>query len=243
MRPVLIVQHESDVAPGHFGTWLQARGLASRHTHVHAGDALPDDAEAFSGICSMGGNMSVNDPLPWVAQEIALLRDAIARGVPVIGHCLGGQLLAAALGAPVRRNAHKEIGWLPVRIEDPAAAEWFGPGDTGELFHWHGDAFELPAGARRLLSSPLTAHQAFVVERAGVEHVGMQFHIEMTPELVCEWTADPALDGELAAERTRNGGPGVQTSDEMRRDLVARTARMKDRAWHLYDRWARGLRR
>lgn len=244
MKPILVLQHEAGVSAGHFASWLEARSLPHRVVGVHLGDAVPASADSCAGLCSLGGNMSVNDPLSWVTDEIELMRDAIARGVPIIGHCLGGQLLARALGAAVTRNACKEMGWLPVDVVDPALVdEWLGSDAPGELFHWHGDAFDLPTGARRLLSSPLTPNQAYVVERAGVEHLGMQFHIEMTPELVAAWAGDPGVADEINGERARTGGPGVQSPEEMCRDLEGRATAMKSLAWRLYDRWARGLER
>ena len=242
MKPIVILQHEADVSAGHFASWLLARSWPHVVVNVHLGDPVPASARDFAGLCSLGGNMSVNDPLTWVHDEIELIRDAVERGVPVIGHCLGGQLLARALGAEVTRNPCKEMGWLPVEVVDQALVdEWLGSGDPGELFHWHGDAFTLPAGARPLLSSPLTPNQAYVVERGGVEHLGMQFHVEMTADLVAAWTADPAAEAEVHEERARTGGPGVQSPAEMCRDLERRTAAMKTVAWRLYDRWARGL--
>lgn len=244
MKPIVVIQHEAGVSAGHFASWLEARALPHVIVNVHLGDAVPASAASFAGLCSLGGNMSANDPLPWVGDEIDLMRDAVERGVPIIGHCLGGQLLARALGAEVIRNPCKEMGWLPVEVVDPALVdEWLGSTAPGELFHWHGDAFGLPAGARRLLSSPLTPNQAYVVERGGVEHLGMQFHIEMTPDLVASWASDPGAADEVAAERARTGGPGVQSPEEMCRDLDRRAAAMKTLAWRLYDRWARGLKR
>jgi GMP synthase-like glutamine amidotransferase len=244
MRPILIVQHEASVSAGHFASWLDARELSSTLVDVARGDAVPRSSAPYAGVCSMGGNMSVNDGLPWIDDELALIGDAVDRGVPVIGHCLGGQLLARALGAAVRRNRCKEMGWLPVTVEDPArVGAWFGDAPAGELFHWHEDAFELPAGAHRLLSTPLTPNQAFVAERHGVAHVGMQFHIEMTPELVAAWANDPAAADEVAEERARTGGPGVQAPADMCVDLERRTAAMKLMAWRLYDRWAEHLQR
>jgi GMP synthase-like glutamine amidotransferase len=241
MKPIAILQHEAGVTAGHFAQWLQSRGLASQLIEIDRGARVPAAAIDYAGLCSLGGNMSVNDALPWIDDELALLRDAVARGVPVIGHCLGGQLLARALGAPVRRHALKEMGWLPVLVDDPVLAqEWFGVTNGPlELFHWHGDAFELPPGARRILSSPLTANQAYVIEREGIGHIGMQFHIEMTPELVRSWAQDPAAEAEVAEERARTGGPGVQSPTEMLRNVESRSAAMQPLAWHLYDRWAR----
>jgi GMP synthase-like glutamine amidotransferase len=241
MKPVVILQHEAGVSAGHFASWLDARSIPYRTINIHLGDAVPASAEPFSGICSLGGNMSVNDPLPWIADELELLRAAFDSGVPVIGHCLGGQLMAKALGATVVRNPWKEMGWLPVEVVDPALArEWLGDA-PGELFHWHGDAFSLPPGARRMLATPLTPNQAYVIERGQVEHLGMQFHIEMTAALVRAWSRDPEAAHEVAEERARTGGPGVQSPEEMCRDVEQRTAAMKALAWRLYDRWSRGL--
>ena len=244
MRPIVILQHEAGVSAGHFASWLAARSLPHCLVSIHLGEPIPSSAEPYAGVCSLGGNMSANDPLPWIDDELALMRDAVARRVPIIGHCLGGQLLAKALGAAVYRNPCKEMGWLPVDVVDRALVEeWLGSTATGELFHWHGDAFELPQGARRLLSTPLTPNQAYVVERGNAEHLGMQFHIEMTPELVTAWARDPGAAEEVEAERALTGGPGVQSPGEMCRDAERRSEAMKALAWRLYDRWARGLRR
>lgn len=244
MRPIVILQHEHGVSAGHFASWLAARSFPHRLVGVHRGESVPSSAEPYAGVCSLGGNMSANDPLPWIEQELELMRDAVARGVPVIGHCLGGQLLAKALGAPVYRNPCKEMGWLPVDVVDAARVhEWFGSAVNEELFHWHGDAFQLPPGARRLLASPLTPNQAFVAGRGAAEHLGMQFHIEMTPELVTAWTGDPGAADEVEEERERTGGPGVQSPEEMCRDVERRCEAMRTLAWRLYDRWAQGLRR
>jgi GMP synthase-like glutamine amidotransferase len=244
MRPIVILQHEHGVSAGHFASWLAARSLPHRVVNIHRREPVPPSAGPYAGLCSLGGNMSVNDPLPWIDEELALMRDAVERGVPIIGHCLGGQLLAKALGAAVCRNPCKEMGWLPVDVVDPALVnEWLGSAVTGELFHWHGDAFELPQGARRLLSSRLTPNQAYVVERNSVWHLGMQFHIEMTPGLVTSWAGDPGAADEVEEERARTGGPGVQSPGEMCRDVEQRCEAMGTLAWRLYDRWARGLRR
>jgi GMP synthase-like glutamine amidotransferase len=244
MKPILILQHEAGVSAGHFASWLDARSLPRRIVEIHRGEPVPSSAEPYAGLCSLGGNMSANDPLPWIDEELSLLRDAVGRGIPIIGHCLGGQLLAKALGVAVYRSPCKEMGWMPVDVVDPARVdEWFGSTAPGELFHWHGDAFELPQGARRLLSSPLTPNQAYVAERGNAEHLGMQFHIEMTPALVTAWTREPGAADEVEEERARTGGPGVQSPEEMCRDLERRCEAMRTLAWRLYDRWARGLSR
>ena len=244
MKPIAIVQHEADVGPGNFEQHLRARGRDYETIRIHAGDALPSSAAQYAGVCSLGGNMSVNDPLPWIADELAFLRDADARGIPVIGHCLGGQLLARAFGANVIRAPYLEMGWAPVTIDDAALArEWLGE-DAGviEVFHWHGDTFAVPPGGHRFLSGNWCANQAFVLPRTGYDHVGMQFHIEMTPDLVRNWAGDPMAVREFERERARTGGPAVQSPAEMVGNVEQRTARMYRVAAHLYDRWLRGAR-
>jgi GMP synthase-like glutamine amidotransferase len=244
MRPIAIVQHETDVAPGNFETHLRARGRAFELIRLHAGDPLPASAAPYAGLCSLGGNMSVNDDLPWIESELALLRDADRRGVPVIGHCLGGQLLARALGGSVTRAPHLELGWgRVIAADEELVREWLGEDvEDVEFFQWHGDAFDLPPAARRLLTGSWCANQAYVVERPGYAHIGMQFHIEMTPELVHQWAADPAAAREADAERHRTGGPAVQSLEAMLERLEERTARMYRTAAHLYDRWLRSAR-
>jgi len=120
MKPIAIVQHEADVAPGNLEQHLQARGRSYIIKRLFDGDAMPGSAQPYAGICSLGGSMSVNDQLPWIEAELALLRDADACGVPIIGHCLGGQVLARAFGAVVDRSPHVEIGWSRLQIDDAA---------------------------------------------------------------------------------------------------------------------------
>jgi len=245
MKPIAIFQHEPDAPPAFFETWLSAQGLPFSILRIDRGERVPAVPTAFSGLCFMGGGMSVNDPLPWIDDECALIRAADAAGVPVIGHCLGGQLLAKAFGAPVTRNPVKELGWQRLSVTDSeVAAQWLGDDahTQAEWFQWHGDTFALPAGARNFLASALCPHQAYVIERAGFAHLGMQFHCEMTPPLVVEWVG-PDGRREIDEERARTGGPGVQAPEAICADLGARAARLNALASRLYARWVRGLAR
>ena len=245
MRPVAVFQHSPEAGPGYFAEWLARRELPMQLFRIDCGEAVPGRADGFSGLCFMGGPMSVNDPLPWIAQELTLTRDADARRVPVIGHCLGGQLLARALGGAVTRNPVKEIGWGRLRVTDAATARaWLGAdgADVPEFFQWHGDTFSVPPGAVNFLASDVCANQAFVIERDGCAHLGMQFHCEMTPALVRDWAGDPEGVAEIAAERRCTGGPGVEDVAAMLRAVEARTQRMNALAARLYECWARALR-
>ncbi len=246
MKPVAVFQHSPDAGPGYFADWLAAQSIPMQFVRIDRGDVVPARADGFSGLCLLGGPMSVNDPLPWIDDELRLIRDADARRVPVIGHCLGGQLLARALGGAVARNPVKEIGWGRLRVTDVAVArDWLGADapEAPEFFQWHGDTFSLPPGAVNFLASDLCQHQAFVIERDGCAHLGVQFHCEMTPALVRDWATDPEGIAEIDAERRSTGGPGVCDAVAMLRDVEARARRMNALAARLYARWATGLTR
>ncbi|MBC8119618.1 MAG: type 1 glutamine amidotransferase [Burkholderiaceae bacterium] len=243
MKPILIIQHEEDTGPGNFEHYLTANGLAFEIARVYARDPMPRSAEPFAGMCSLGGSMSVNDDLSWIDAELALMHDADQRDVPIIGHCLGGQLLAKAFGAQVTRSAMKEIGWGEVEVDDlDLASEWVGDQSAYELFQWHGDTFSIPAAGRRFLTSRLCADQAFVIERKRMVHLGMQFHVEMTPQLIRAWSTDPNGVREINAAIRKQGGDGVQRPEDMLSNVEERTQRMEAIARRIYGRWTQGLR-
>jgi GMP synthase-like glutamine amidotransferase len=230
MKPVAIFRHTPTEGPGYFADYLDANGIAWQLVRVDAGDAIPSDASAFSGLTFMGGPMSVNDDLPWIPPALALIRDAVESDVPVLGHCLGGQLMAKALGGEVTRNPVKEIGWGEVEVPESREAErWFGDLRKFLSFHWHGETFTIPAGGSRILGSAYCANQAFVLDK----HLGMQCHVEMTPELIRSWS-----DG------WRGGtSPSVQTAEQMQEQLDGRVRALNAVAARLYDRWVEGLKR
>ncbi|OZA24777.1 MAG: glutamine amidotransferase [Hydrogenophilales bacterium 17-64-11] len=236
MNPVLIFRHSPTEGPGYFTTFLDRHGIPWKLVRIDAGDAVPEDLSGISGVCLMGGPMSANDDLPWIAPVLALIRQAVASDIPVIGHCLGGQLMAKALGGTVSRNPVKEIGWGDVRISDADAARpWLGEVTQPMLaFHWHGETFSLPPGATRILDSAWCTNQAYVLNG---RHIGMQCHVEMTPELIASWCASGA------AEIAASSSPGVQSPGAIQADMDARTARLHQLADKIYSRWIQGLRK
>ncbi len=240
-KPIAILQFAARCPAGLFEAWAADSGYATAQVDVFAGDAVPATSEPFSGICLLGGEMSVNDPLAWIEPVCALIRDADARGVPAIGHCLGGQLIARAFGARVAPNALKELGWTTLEPADAdLAREWLGEAASFETFQWHGDRFELPRGARRLFTNAWCDNQAYVLPASGdasAVHLGMQCHVEVTPEIIDGWIE--VGRGEIA---DASGVACVQSEDEMRVAMPARVARMGRVAQRLYDRWAQGLR-
>jgi GMP synthase-like glutamine amidotransferase len=179
----------------------------------------------------MGGPMSVNDELPWIPLTLQLIREADAAGIPVIGHCLGGQLMAKAFGGTVGKNPVKEIGWGAVTATD-AAKDWLGDTAGFEAFHWHGETFTIPQGATRILQSTHCANQAFVRG----PHLGLQCHVEMTHSMIRLWCR------QWAAENVPPSA-SVQTPQQMEENIEARIAAMRAVADRLYTRWARGLNR
>lgn len=234
MKPIAIFRHSANEGPGSFTAWLQERGVPGQLIRIDAGDTVPVRPQSYAGLVFMGGPMSVNDDLPWVARELELIRAAVVAGIPVLGHCLGGQLMSKALGGTVGRNPVKEIGWGRVQVEPtPVAADWFGELREFLSFHWHGETFTIPSGAEHVARSDFCANQGFVIG----PHLGMQFHVEMVPEVIRTWYTVGA--DEMAA----SPGPAVQTARAMEVDIDARTADLRRVAWRLYDRWARNLAR
>jgi GMP synthase-like glutamine amidotransferase len=234
MKPVAIFRHLHTEGPGYFATFLDRHSIPWQIVRVDRNDPLPDGVNGFSGLAFMGGPMSVNDPLPWVAQECVLIRAAVAADVPVLGHCLGGQLMAKALGGAVTRNPAKEIGWGDVKVLDSAEARaWFGDVRGFLSFHWHGETFSIPPGASRVLESPYCANQAFTLGR----HFGMQCHVEMTEDMIGDWCREGAR--EIAA----SPGPAVQTAEEMQAGMAPKLAALNAVADRVYARWIEGLKR
>lgn len=233
MLPVAIFRFAPGDEPGRFAHWLDAHGVPWRLVALHEGEPVPRVARAFAGIGMMGGPMSVNDALPWLAPMEALLRDAVGAGVPVIGHCLGGQLLAKALGANVARARTTEIGWIDVEATDAEAArEWFGGRAGFTTFEWHYEAFDLPPRARRVLTNAFNENQAYVIDG---RHVGFQGHVEMTAEIVRSWIANSPE--ELPVVSTAS----TQSAADILANLDARVAALNAVADAIYARWARGL--
>jgi GMP synthase-like glutamine amidotransferase len=232
MKPIAIIQHSPEDSPGHFATYLERHALPWRVYRSDLGD-LPSAITDHGGLALMGGPMSAYDDLPWIPRVLDLIREAVDAGVPSIGHCLGGQLMAKALGAEVTRSPVKEIGWFDVSVANNAEAEkWFGQGVRNcTVFEWHGDVFDLPQGATRLLSSAHCENQAFSV---GV-HLGLQCHVEMTPDILLNWCASGG--GELRA----SASPTVQSVEEMQRNLGERLGALNVVADRLYHRWTAGV--
>ena len=228
---VLVLQHIACEPPGAYEGVLRARNATIQRVELDEGEPLPDRS-AIDAIVCMGGPMSATDDaeLPWLTEEKAFIAEAVRAGAPFWGVCLGVQLLAASLGARVYPGRAPEVGVLPVQLTEEAHADpVFStlPAEFSTL-QWHGDTFDLPDGAVRLAGSPAYPNQAF---RVGEAAYGVQFHVEVSPELAREWADVP----EYAAALERVLGPGALD------DLVARLERlsgvMLGHARTLFERW------
>ena len=237
MKPVAIFRHSPTEGPGYFAIFLEQQGIPWTLIAIDEGQAVPATAADYSGLCFMGGPMSVNDPLPWIAPVCALIRDAAGRGIPVIGHCLGGQLISKALGGVVTKNPVKEIGWGKALAEDhEIARHWLGElaGQTGTIFQWHGETFSIPPGATRLFANGYCANQMYVLG----PNLGMQCHVEMTPEMIATWCNQWADEALSVADQ-----PSAQTPEQMLGEVDERLPVMRQLSERLYSVWIGGLQR
>ena len=210
MKPVAIFRHFPTEGPGYFATFLDSHSIPWQLIRIDANETVPSSTNGFSGLVFMGGPMSVNDDLPWIAPALALIRQAVASNIPVLGHCLGGQLMSKALGGVVSRSPVKEIGWGEVRIADNAIARaWFGGTVAFEAFHWHGEDVYHSGGCRRFcFPAPTAKIRLFALDG----HLALQCHVEMTEEMVKTWCETGAA--EIAGQYCAVGAIARGNSDE-----------------------------
>jgi GMP synthase (glutamine-hydrolysing) len=193
--PVLIFRHVPFEGAGLLGNVLRDRGIGFDYADLYDAAAPAANPEQYDALVFMGGPMSVNDDLPYLRREEDYILKAATKGVPILGICLGSQLIAKALGAGVRRNAVKEIGWFDLRVTPAGSADRLFDGlQAATVFHWHGETFDLPSGAVLLAESERCAHQAF---RVGDRIHGLQFHLEVTPEMIAGWCLEDENCGDV----------------------------------------------
>ncbi|MEE9552105.1 MAG: type 1 glutamine amidotransferase [Gammaproteobacteria bacterium] len=228
MKPVLIFRHIACEGPGYLANILSSRNIPFNVILVDEGDQIPDSLDNVAGLVFMGGPMSVNDPLTWIDTELKLIQNAHEKGIPMLGHCLGGQLISKALGGPVGPNPVQEIGWFPVsRCESCLAPHWLdGLPESFNVFHLHGDVFSIPQGASLLLKSQYCQHQAFVIGNT----LALQFHLEVTEDLLLEWIDVYRNDIEHPSE-------SVQSAEQIMDNLQNKISEVHQYAEILYNHW------
>ncbi len=233
IKPIVIFRHAETEGPGYLATFLDEQRIPWQLVKIDQGEALPSSISAYSGMVLMGGPMSVNDELPWIPPLLNLIQQAVAADIPVLGHCLGGQLISKALGGVVSRNAVKEIGWGEVSVsKNTTARHWFGDVESFNGFHWHGEIFSLPPDAVHLLASKYCQNQAYAIGK----HLAFQCHIEMTAEMVHNW-CDVGADEIVSASTS----PAVQQADVIRQALPLHCFFLNKVASQVYQQWIKGL--
>lgn len=210
----LVIQHEQPTPGGYVHQWLEERGTEQDVFRIDVEDREVDPLE-FDMIVSLGSEFAAfDDSVPWIERERQLLTQATQADVPVLGICFGGQLLARVLGGRSFRGEQAEIGWLPVRTREPSLVP------EGPWFQWHFDTFSPPPGAR-LIADSAAGPQAYVAGRS----LGLQFHPEVTPEIMDAW---------VAAYRHELDGEGVDP-DRLLEQTNRSAERTRTAAWRLFD--------
>jgi GMP synthase-like glutamine amidotransferase len=228
MKPILIFRHIECEGPGYLAQILRQLNLAYKIVAVDRGDAIPKSLKDTSALVFMGGPMSVNDADPWIQDELQLIRRAVDAGIPLLGHCLGGQLISKAMGAAVTFNPVREIGWHNVdRIAGMESERWLaGLEFPIELFHWHGETFALPPGVTPLLQSAFCRNQAWALNNI----LALQCHVEMEPAMVNEWAT-------LYAREIAEPSLSIQSREQMNENLDQRIRNAQCVADALYSEW------
>jgi len=230
VKPVLILQHQLPENAAYLTTWLERNRVQYQVVNAGAGEDFPPSIEPYSALAVMGGGMSANDPLLSNRKAEILILQAIHRDIPVIGHCLGGQLMARALGGTIQASPRPEIGWQPIRYENhPLVAEWFGTDPTDTVIHWHYESFSIPKGAVRLASSEACPNQAFAYGK----HLAMQFHIEINETKIDSWVNDD----DPKWHQTRQLYESVQDKITMLNGIPYHLAKHQATADRIYSKW------
>jgi GMP synthase-like glutamine amidotransferase len=228
MKPIRIIRHLVCQPPGYLGEFLQAREIPWEMVCVDQDHPIPERLDDISALVFMGAGVSVNDGLPWVEGELRLIRRALDQGLPLLGVCFGAQLMSKALGGIVSRGERMEIGWHPLERIDTDYPGWFEPlPQRFEAFHWHADTFSLPSGAKHLLRSDCFHHQGFLLDDF---HLGLQFHLEMTRQMVEQWVVRYGSDLQLGS------GCG-QCANTILSDLDNRLQRLHEISDLIYGEW------
>lgn len=233
MGSVIVLQHVACETLGAIADALELAGVTVEYVRPYLGQSVPQEMGGAAGLIVMGGPMSVyeQEQYPFLRDEIRLIEDALRREQPILGVCLGSQLLAAALGAEVASSGSKEIGWYPITLTSDGMADRLLKGVPPSLtaFHWHSDIFSLPRGAVSLAASEMTNHQAFRYGRAAY---GFLFHMEATGTIIADMVE--TLADELQDARVE----GSQLRAQARHHLP----RLSEIGGGVFERWVEMLR-
>ncbi|MGO8787071.1 MAG: type 1 glutamine amidotransferase [Terriglobia bacterium] len=229
MHSVWVLQHTASETLGTIEDALRSHPIGFDYIQTYAGESVPKEIAGKAGLIVMGGPMGVYEQAkyPFLRGEMRLIESALTAGKPVLGVCLGSQLLAAVLGAEVKKGEKKELGWHPVALTEAAAKDAIFAAVRPEFypFHWHGDVFSLPRQAVGLASSQQTPCQAF---RYGKNAYGILFHLEVTSEQISQMLFD------FADELHESGGNAAEINEQTPRYLPI----LQNISDAVFDRWA-----
>ena len=231
MKHIKIFRHIECEGPAYLQTLLEQLAIPYEIIHIDENEGVPQNLADIAGMIFMGGSMSVNDQFEWLADENRLIQDAIQKNIPVLGICLGSQLIAKALGARIYPGKHQcmELGWSPV--ECVTSNKWTKDlPDRFDVFHWHGETFDLPEGATRLFSNELYTNQGFALG----PHLALQFHVEMTADSIHEWIGLYTEDIERRCDEK-------QHANAMMMNLEQKVLQLQDYAGILFRQWLTGV--
>ncbi len=229
---IRIFRHIACEGPGFLAELMEQQKIDYEIIAIDGGQSVPASLSGVSGLVFLGGPMSVNDGDAWIKQELSLIQQAHAADIPMLGFCLGSQLICKALGGEVfKGNAGQEIGWHAVsRVDGSEAQYWLGD-FSGEvdLFHWHGETFSLPEAATLILSSQAYQNQAYVIGKT----LALQCHVEVSAEMVKEWSS-------LYTADLAQGGQWNQAAVEICDRLDSRITDLRAFAQPLLEKWLQG---
>ena len=228
MKPVLILEHQLPENSAYLGSWLKKYNIPFVAYNAEREKEFPDSIEPFSALAVMGGGMSANDKLYTSRQAEILILQAMYRDIPVIGHCLGGQLMSKALGGKITKSPRPEIGWQPIKYLE-GSKEWFGDNPTDTVIHWHYDTFSIPTGATLLASSESCPNQAFSIGK----HLAMQFHIEIDVPKINSWISEDDNNWEHA----RNTYESAQSKEQILAGIDINLEKHQKTADNIYSHW------
>ena len=234
MKPVLLLENQLPEKIGYLGTWLEENKIPCVVYNAEIHKEFPSSINDYSALAIMGGAMSANDPLYTSRQAEILILQAMYKDIPVIGHCLGGQLIAKALGARVTESPEPEIGWQEITyLEKPETKQWFGENPTSKVIHWHYETFSIPKGATLLASNDSCPNQAFSIGKA----LAMQFHIEIDEDKIFYWVSE---DDEKWAQ-SRANYKSVQEKFEILSGVGLHLLQHQKTADNIYSNWLKCL--